>query len=60
MRVQVLIIIAWFAATLFAGLKHNLAAVYVAAGATMIIYMLYTIEMKIDKMLAGPDKGSPQ
>ena len=32
----------------------------VAAGATMIIYMFYTIEMKIDKILAGADKPSSQ
>jgi hypothetical protein len=52
MTVKVFIIIVGLIAAIFGALKHDLAAVYVAAGVTVIIYILYTIETKIDQILA--------
>jgi hypothetical protein len=38
-------------AILYAGYRDNLAATYVAAAAFAIIYLLHTIEFKLDRLL---------
>ena len=55
MAVKVLIVMLGLVSAVFGALKHDLAAVYIATAASMIGYMLFTIEMKIDRILAGSD-----
>jgi hypothetical protein len=51
MRTRVSIGILSLGAAAFAGLQSNLAAAYVALGVGAILYVLHSIEFKINKLL---------
>jgi hypothetical protein len=51
MRTRVLILLSLLLFAGIAGYADNLAAVYVAAGAHAIIYLLHTIEVKLNRLL---------
>jgi hypothetical protein len=60
MTVKVLIVMLGLMAAVFGALKHDLAAVYIATASSMIVYFLYSIEMKIDRILANSESQGRQ